>query len=113
MTTTPDRRQLITSFYGNVIAFLHVHHHGEEALVFPLLRERCAGQLELIDAVAAQHRDVDELVAAVGRIARGVVGRRRHGQGSLCADPRSLGRDAWRSTSTTRSSTCFRSVPRA
>ena len=62
MTTTPNVAQLITSFYGNVIAFLHVHHHGEETLVFPLLRERCAGQLELIDAVAAQHRDVDELV---------------------------------------------------
>ncbi len=58
-----ERRRLITSFYSNVIAFLHVHHHGEEALVFPLLRERCPGQLDMIDAVAAQHRDVDQLVA--------------------------------------------------
>src|SRR3984885_7387284 len=56
------RSALVSSFYDNVIAFLHAHHEGEEALIFPLLRERCPGQLEMIDTVAAQHRDVDELV---------------------------------------------------
>jgi hemerythrin-like domain-containing protein len=60
------RRDLIANFYDNVLAFLHVHHHGEEILVFPLLRERCAAQLELIDVVAGQHRDVDQLVAESG-----------------------------------------------
>jgi iron-sulfur cluster repair protein YtfE (RIC family) len=61
-----ERRQLIANFYDNVLAFLHVHHHGEEILVFPLLRERCADQLEMIDVVAGQHRDVDRLVAESG-----------------------------------------------
>jgi hemerythrin superfamily protein len=35
------RRDVIGNFYRNIIEFLHVHHHGEEELVFPLLRERC------------------------------------------------------------------------
>ncbi len=62
----PERRELIANFYDNVLAFLHAHHDGEETLVFPLLRERCAGQLEMIDVVAGQHRDVDQLVAESG-----------------------------------------------
>jgi len=56
------RREIIGNFYGNIIAFLHVHHHGEEQLVFPLLRERCADELALVDVIANQHRDVDQLV---------------------------------------------------
>jgi hypothetical protein len=35
------RRELIGNFYRNIIAFLYVHHHGEEELVFPLLHQRC------------------------------------------------------------------------
>ena len=56
------RRELIDNFYRNIIAFLHVHHHGEEELVFPLLRQRCPEDLALVDVIASQHRDVDELV---------------------------------------------------
>jgi hemerythrin-like domain-containing protein len=57
------RRDLIANFYRNVIAFLDVHHHGEELLIFPLLGERCASHKDLIDRIAAQHRDVDGLVS--------------------------------------------------
>jgi hemerythrin-like domain-containing protein len=56
------RRELIDNFYRNIIAFLHVHHHGEEELVFPLLRQRCPEDLVMVDVIAGQHRDVDELV---------------------------------------------------
>ena len=58
-----DRRALIANFYGNVIAFLHVHHQGEELLVFPVLRERCPDEQSLVDRIAGQHRDVDRLVS--------------------------------------------------
>jgi iron-sulfur cluster repair protein YtfE (RIC family) len=61
--TDDARRDLIANFYQNVIAFLHVHHHGEEQLIFPLLLERCEGQRQLIERVAGQHRDVDSLVS--------------------------------------------------
>ena len=65
-TVDPDddaRRSLLANFYENVVDFLHVHHDGEEQLVFPLLRDRCPDDAELIERVAAQHRDVDDLVA--------------------------------------------------
>jgi hemerythrin-like domain-containing protein len=54
-----DRVALLTDYYQNVLAFLAIHHHGEELLMFPLLRDRCPGQEENIDRVSAQHHDVD------------------------------------------------------
>jgi len=57
------RRELVANFYANVIAFLEVHHHGEEELVFPLLRERRPDDVDLVERIAAQHRDVDRLTA--------------------------------------------------
>jgi hemerythrin-like domain-containing protein len=77
--TLPDgdeaRRELVGNFYRNIIAFLHVHHHGEEELIFPFLRQRCPDDLTLIDVIAAQHRDVDglvgESVAALDQLAIG------------------------------------------
>jgi hemerythrin-like domain-containing protein len=57
------RTELIANYYGNVIDFLAVHHHGEDLLMFPLLRDRCPDQIETIDRVNAQHHDVDDGVA--------------------------------------------------
>lgn len=57
------RRDLVANFYANILAFLDVHHHGEEELIFPLLLERCVGERALVETVAGQHRDVDGLVA--------------------------------------------------
>ncbi len=57
-----ERVELITNLYDNVLDFLHVHHDGEEQLIFPRLRERCPEQLELLDLMAAQHADVVALV---------------------------------------------------
>ncbi len=54
------RRELIADYYANVLAFLEVHHEGEDALVFPLLAERAREQEPLIERMRAQH---DEAVA--------------------------------------------------
>jgi hemerythrin-like domain-containing protein len=59
------RLELIADYFDNVIAFLAVHHHGEDLLMFPLLRERCPGETDAIDRVNAQHHDVDDAVAEV------------------------------------------------
>ena len=67
-TEDAARRDLIANFYDNIIAFLHVHHGGEEALIFPLLRQRCSDQLGIVDAIEAQHRDVDQLVGDSTRL---------------------------------------------
>ena len=37
-----QRVEVIGSFYENVIEFLHVHHTGEDELIYPVLEERCA-----------------------------------------------------------------------
>jgi hemerythrin-like domain-containing protein len=57
-----DRLGVITNFYDNVLSFLHVHHDGEEQLVFPLLRERCPDQLDIVEHMATQHAEVTELM---------------------------------------------------
>jgi hypothetical protein len=57
-----ERVGLISNFYENVLSFLHVHHDGEEMLIFPKLRERCAGEVALVDTMASQHADVVGLI---------------------------------------------------
>ena len=54
---------LIANYYDNVLSFLEAHHDGEEELVFPLLRERCAGEVPLLDRMAAQHHEAIALLA--------------------------------------------------
>ncbi|HXX89775.1 MAG TPA: hemerythrin domain-containing protein [Acidimicrobiales bacterium] len=53
-----DRRALIAGYYANVMAFLEVHHDGEEALLFPLLIERAPADRKLVDVAIEQHEDV-------------------------------------------------------
>ena len=60
------RRAMITNLYDNILAFLHVHHEGEEKLVFPLLRDRCPDQAGLLDHMEAQHADVVGLIDESG-----------------------------------------------
>ncbi|HVA02768.1 MAG TPA: hemerythrin domain-containing protein [Acidimicrobiales bacterium] len=60
------RRVMVTNVYDNILAFLHVHHEGEELLVFPRLRDRCPGQAEMLDQMEAQHADVVGLIEDSG-----------------------------------------------
>jgi hemerythrin-like domain-containing protein len=60
------RRALIADYYDNVLWFLDVHHHGEEELVFPRLRERSPESVALIDSMESQHHDVVQLLADAG-----------------------------------------------
>jgi hemerythrin-like domain-containing protein len=60
----PERIELLKNFYDNVLNVLDVHHHGEDLLIFPLLRERAHAHLDLINHVAGQHHDVDDHVKA-------------------------------------------------
>ncbi len=56
--------ELMGSFYENVLEFLHVHHSGEDELVYPLLEERCKDELPVIQRVEAQHEYLDEPMEA-------------------------------------------------
>ncbi|HXQ44498.1 MAG TPA: hemerythrin domain-containing protein [Acidimicrobiales bacterium] len=52
------RRALIADYYANLLAFLEVHHDGEETLIFPLLMERAPDARALVTRMATQHAAV-------------------------------------------------------
>jgi hypothetical protein len=52
-----ERVALVANYYENILFFLEAHHDGEEKLVFPLLRERCAGEEALMDHMDEQHHE--------------------------------------------------------
>jgi hemerythrin-like domain-containing protein len=62
----PERLELIADYYDNVLWFLHVHHEGEEALVFPKLRARCPEAGPLMDAMVGQHEAVVTVLEGAG-----------------------------------------------
>jgi hemerythrin-like domain-containing protein len=55
----PERVDVIASFYDNVLEFLHVHHSGEDELIYPVLEERCAHEKTLLERIDDQHRLLD------------------------------------------------------
>jgi hypothetical protein len=54
----------IANYYDNVLYFLEAHHDGEEAIVFPRLRERCPGEAALLDMLESEHEEALQLLAA-------------------------------------------------
>jgi hemerythrin-like domain-containing protein len=59
------RSKVIGAHAREMLNFLHTHHTGEDELLFPLLRERGALDLELMDRMDAQHEQVDDAVTAL------------------------------------------------
>src|SRR5215831_3974067 len=51
-----ERVEAIGSFYENVIEFLHVHHTGEDELIYPVLEQRCAGSRSDLERIDDQHK---------------------------------------------------------
>lgn len=45
----------IANYYDNVLFFLESHHDGEEAIVFPRLRERCPDEGAFLDSLVNEH----------------------------------------------------------
>jgi hemerythrin-like domain-containing protein len=52
----PERVEVIGSFIENVIEFLHVHHSGEDELLYPVLQQRCAESRSELERVDGQHK---------------------------------------------------------
>lgn len=63
----PERTAMLADYYRNILAFLEVHHHGEELLVFPLLAERCPDHAGLLRQVQEEHDAVVDAVAEARR----------------------------------------------
>jgi iron-sulfur cluster repair protein YtfE (RIC family) len=75
-TWGPDRQAAVRAGWEVFQRQLHVHHRGEDVVVWPLLRGRLAGSaaaVSVLDAMQAEHELIDPLLAAVDR-AFGFVG---------------------------------------
>lgn len=66
-TATNDaaRAKLVGTHAMEMLDFLHNHHHGEDELLYPLLRQRVRLDADLLDRMDAQHATVDESVGAL------------------------------------------------
>jgi hemerythrin-like domain-containing protein len=53
-----DQVAVVASYFANVLAFLHVHHEGEDLLLWPKLLDRVSDG-GLVSRIAAQHDDVN------------------------------------------------------
>ena len=51
-----ERVEVIGSFCENVIEFLHVHHTGEDELIYPVLEQRCAESRSELERINDQHK---------------------------------------------------------
>ena len=57
----PERADAVVRFCREVVAFLHCHHGAEDAILWPLLRERATDHSDLLDRMEAQHAGVGEM----------------------------------------------------
>lgn len=53
-----DRAALVGDYYKEVFLILHLHHEGEDAVIWPRLLERAPAKAGLIRNNEAQHRDI-------------------------------------------------------
>ncbi|MBL1078854.1 hemerythrin domain-containing protein [Nocardia sp. 2] len=56
---------IVTDHVRDLMDTLHIHHSGEDELLWPLLRERAPEDAARIQLMADQHGQVDELVRQV------------------------------------------------
>jgi hemerythrin-like domain-containing protein len=63
--TKVTRAKLIARHANEMLEFLHTHHSGEDQLVWPLLRSRCALDEALINRMEEQHEAVARAVTSV------------------------------------------------
>ena len=61
----PVRARLVGAHAAEMLDFLHIHHSGEDELLYPLLRERVTLDRELIDRMEAQHAEVSAAIDEV------------------------------------------------
>lgn len=60
---TPARRHAIAAHVAWMMDFLHAHHEGEDAGLYPMVRAADPDAAALLDAMAADHALVDPAVA--------------------------------------------------
>jgi hemerythrin-like domain-containing protein len=62
---TPERITFLANHIALTLDLLHLHHHGEDLKLWPVLIERAPAEAEMVREVADQHEAVD---SSIGRI---------------------------------------------
>jgi hypothetical protein len=62
------RARVIADHTRLILSMLHMHHSGEDALLWPLLLERAKPARDLVERMQAQHANVDKLINRLGPI---------------------------------------------
>ncbi|GAB4584736.1 hemerythrin domain-containing protein [Nocardia sp. IFM 10818] len=57
-----ERVRLVTEHLRNVLDGLHIHHTGEDEILWPLVQQRAPEEAERVKLMVDQHERVDELV---------------------------------------------------
>jgi hypothetical protein len=65
-----ERVELVATYYRNVLALLHAHHHGEDELIWPILIQRASDQAAEVQRIASQH---DAIASALEAASAAVV----------------------------------------
>jgi hemerythrin-like domain-containing protein len=65
-----ERVVAVSTYLDNVLRFLDAHHEGEDAVVWPRLRERCPGEAAVIAAMESDHTVVHALREQAGAALR-------------------------------------------
>ncbi len=63
------RAEVIAQHLDMMLAGLHMHHTGEDAILWPLLLVRAAPSRELVETMQAQHEAVDGYADQIGVLA--------------------------------------------
>lgn len=69
LRTTPgdlDRAAIVAAHARLILSGLHLHHTGEDDLLWPLLLQRSGPSTEVVARMEAQHAAVDEVAARLG-----------------------------------------------
>jgi hemerythrin-like domain-containing protein len=65
----------VATFFENVLEFLHVHHEGEDDLLYPKIVKRCTEHATLLEQIDKEHALLNEPMAtARGAIAAWAAG---------------------------------------
>ncbi len=60
-----ERAAIVGPYALEMRGLLHVHHHGEDELLYPLLQERVSLQQDLLERMDAQHRVVGDALDVI------------------------------------------------
>jgi iron-sulfur cluster repair protein YtfE (RIC family) len=63
-------KDAIDAQIGTMTRSLHNHHHGEDTRIWPHLRERDPAAAVVLDALEAEHQEIDPLIAVVDDTAK-------------------------------------------